>query len=241
MKLLRQIVIFLLRVFFGVFFFIFGKPKTSPNLKKVIAMYKSGGFGEFFSYIRIWDAPFDEIEKVVPKKGIITDLGCGEGILTNFLAISSTKRKLIGIEIDKERITQADKGIFNAFFEYGDVTKVKIPKSDAIVLSHLLHHLSSYEKQEELISKCLGSLKKSGCLIVVEVNTKPFFKYLMSLLTDYFLVPWLFDRKIYERTYFRSRSEWTLLFRKYSLTVKIYKADQNKPFSHIIYFLRMEE
>jgi uncharacterized protein len=240
MRILREVVIFLLRVFFDVYFFVFGKPEVSPNLKKVLAMYKSGGFEEFFSYIRIWDAPFNEIEKNVPKSGTITDLGCGEGILTNFLAISSFKRKLVGIEIDKERINQANKGIPNVSFKYGDVTKIEIPKSDVIIFSHLLHHLSSYKKQEDLINTSLKSLKKDGYLIIVEVDTKPFLKYLISLLTDYLLVPWLFDRKIYEKAYFRNSSEWTQLFQKYSLKVKILRADRGRPFSHVIYLLRKE-
>jgi len=233
--------ILLLRTFFNFYFFFFGKPRISCSLKKVLSLYETGGFGEFFSFIRVWDAPFDEIEKVVPKKGVITDLGCGEGILTNFLAISSSERKLTGIEIDKERIVQADKGISNTSFVYGDVTKVKIPKSDAIIFSHLLHHLPSYKKQEELLSKSLESLNSNGSLIVVEVDTKPLFKYVTSLLTDYFLVPWLFDKKIYERTYFRNRSEWTSLFQKYGLKVKTFRVDQGKPFSHVIYFLSKEE
>ena len=41
--------------------------------------------------------PFDIIEKHVPKKGTIVDLGCGFGIFANFLAIQSDDRKVIGI------------------------------------------------------------------------------------------------------------------------------------------------
>jgi len=233
--------IFLLRTFFNFYFFFFGKPKISCSLKKVLSLYETGGFEEFFSFIRVWDAPFEEIEKVVPKKGVITDLGCGEGILTNFLAFSYSERKLIGIEIDKERIIQADKKIPNTSFRYGDVTKTSIPKSDAIILSHLLHHLSSYKQQEKVLVKCQKSLNKGGCLIIIEVDTRPFLKYIVSLLTDYFLVPWLFDRKIYERAYFRNRKDWTSLFNKYDLIVKIASAHRGKPFSHIIYYLRRAE
>lgn len=235
MNLLREIVIFFLRVFFGLYFWIFGKPNIPPLLKKVLSKYQNGGFGEFFSYIRVWDAPFEIVERVVPKKGFIIDLGCGEGILTNYLGLASESRKMIGVEIDRERILLADKQIKNVSFRHGDVTKFSLPKSDVIILSHLLHHLTSYKDQEILLKKCASMLAKNGKLIIVEVDTNPPLKYLISLLTDYFLVPWLFDRKIYERTYFRSRKEWLSLFKKLGLRAKIIIAHKRKPFSHIIY------
>lgn len=235
MNLLREFLIFFLRIFFGIYFFAFGKPKISPIFKKLLAKYQSGGFGEFFSYIRVWDAPFQTIEKVTPKSGKIIDLGCGEGILTNYLALSSKRRKMLGVEIDKERIALADKGVKNVVFKYGDITKFTIPKCDAIVLSHVLHHLNSYKDQEILLNKCVSLLSKKGKLIIVEVDTKPVFKYILSLLTDYFLVPWLFDRKIYERTYFRNKKNWKLLFKKLGLKPSTFVAHKGKPFSHVVF------
>ncbi|KKR88172.1 MAG: hypothetical protein UU32_C0001G0008 [Candidatus Woesebacteria bacterium GW2011_GWB1_41_10] len=235
MNLLREIVILVLRLFFGFYFFVFGRPRIPPTLKKLLTKYQSGGFSEFFSYIRVWDAPFEVVEKVTPKEGLIIDLGCGEGILTNFLGLSSKRRKIIGVEIDKERILLADKKISNVSFSYGDVTKFRLPKSNVIILSHLLHHLSSYKDQEELLKRCVSALTGMGRLVIVEVDTRPPLKYLTSLLTDYFLVPWLFDRKIYERTYFRRRNEWLLLFDKLGLKSRTIIAHKGKPFSHIVF------
>lgn len=235
MKLLRETVIFFLRIFFGAYFSVFGKPKIPQILKVLLAKYQNGGFSEFFSLIRVWDAPFEIIEKATPREGVIIDLGCGEGLLTNYLGLSSRKRKMIGVEIDKERIFQADKNIPNVIFKYGDATKFRLIKSDAIILSHLLHHLSSYKQQDELLKKCVYNLKKGSKLIIAEVDTRPISKYLISLLTDYFLVPWLFDRKIYERTYFRSRKDWLLLFSELGLKSKSIVAHKDKPFSHVVF------
>lgn len=235
MLILRQIVISLLRIFFNLYFLVFGKPKISGSLKKVLSFYETGGFGEFFSFIRVWGAPFEEIAGVVPKKGLIVDLGCGEGILTNYLAFLFPAQKYLGVDIDKKRISLADKGLPNASFKFGDVTKLAIPPCNGIILSHLLHHLESFEKQEKLIEKCYHNFKKNGVLVITEVDNKPFTKYLISTLTDYILVPILFNGKIYERAYFRKKEQWLILLQRVGFKVKVIEANRGKPFSHIIF------
>lgn len=70
-----------LQIFFKIFFGIFGQPKMDKNLKKAVELYEDTGFGKLFMQIRSWDAPFEAIEKVVPRKGTIIDLGCGDGLM----------------------------------------------------------------------------------------------------------------------------------------------------------------
>lgn len=235
MKLLRELTVVSLRLFFGVYFFIFGKPKISKNLKKTLNEYKDGVFGEFFSFIRVWDAPFEEINKLVPQSGVITDLGCGEGILTNYLAISSRRRKLTGFEIDRKRIKMANKNIFNVSFKFRDATKVNIQKSDAITLSHVLHHLKSFEHQVILLKNCYQALKNGGKLIIVEVNPKLSFKYFITWITDHFLVPVLFEKRLYSPIYFRKKTDWEILLKKLGFEVESKSVEKGKPFSHIIF------
>src|SRR3990172_9299706 len=99
-------------------------------IDKTISLYAKSGWKKWFAKIRFWDAPFEQVEKIIPKRGVIVDLGCGEGIFTNFLALSSNQRRIVGVERDRERYMQADKGIRNVKFVLGDVLKTKILKSD---------------------------------------------------------------------------------------------------------------
>src|SRR5438552_3620639 len=94
-------------------------------ITETIDLYSTFRWKSFFSKIRFWDAPYVEVEKLIPKKGKIVDLGCGEGIFTNFLALSSSKRNIIGIELDKKRIEEANRGLKNASFKFGDATSIK--------------------------------------------------------------------------------------------------------------------
>lgn len=203
--------------------------------RKTISLYAKTGLKSLFSKIRFWDAPYFEVEALVPQKGYIVDIGCGEGIFSNFIALASSKRKVLGIEIDRKRLEDADRGLKNTSFVWGDATKFKFKDADCVILFHLLHHLPSYEDQEKTLKLCYNGLKKGGKLIIVEIDIKPIFKYLLSWLTDHFLVPVLFESRIYSPIYFRKKNEWIKLLRNYGLDVFTRPLDKGKPFSHITF------
>lgn len=203
------------------------KNKAAQNVLKLYGDSK-------FTEIRFWDAPFIEVEKLVPQKGKILDLGCGEGIFTNYLGFSSARRKITGIEIDKERIKQADHEVSNVTFSYGDVNKYGIPKVDCIVMFHLLHHLPSFKLQEDLLKKSADSLQRDGKLIIVEVEPEASFKYFLSYFTDHFLVPWIFEKRSYSKVFFRKSKEWRALIESIGFSCTIRSANEGKPFSHVI-------
>lgn len=202
---------------------------------KTIFLYQSLRWKGLFAKIRFWDAPYIEVEKNIPKFGKIYDVGCGEGIFSNFLGIISSKRKILGVEIDKERLAFADRGLKNVIFAYGNALAFRPNNADCIILFHVLHHLSSFEDQIKVLKNCHKGLKKSGQLIIVEVDIKPTFKYFLSWVTDHFLVPILFEKKIYSPIYFRKRQEWINLLKKLGFRVSCKDVSAGKPFSHIIY------
>lgn len=236
MRIFTFIVYIFLRVIFKVYFKIVGEPKFNKNITKTIRLYAENDFTGWFKNIRFWDAPYSKVEKLIPDKGQIVELGCGEGMFSNYLAISSSRRKVFGFDIDRTRIKQADRGLKNTIFKKADVTKLNLPQSDCIVMFHLLHHLLSPNLQTNLIKKSINSLKKDGKLIIVEINNKPFFKYLVTWLTDHLLIAWLFEKRLYEpNIYFRSEKQWLKLFSEFDLKCKVYSVNRNMPFSHIIF------
>ena len=202
---------------------------------KTIGLYSGLGWKSLFARIRIWDAPYEQVERVIPKKGVIVDLGCGEGLFSNYLALGSEKRIIFGVDINKNRLKQAYHGVTNTKFVFGDVNKAKIPAADAIILMHLLHHLDSFEKQEELLRLCWSKLRKKGKLVIIEVEPKVSLKYLIAYFMDHFLVSWVFERKFYSQIYFRKKKNWLKLLNRIGFKVSSYPGDKNKPFPHIIF------
>ena len=202
---------------------------------QAINLYAGTPWESFLSKFKFWEEPYEAVDRLLPDRGKILDLGCGEGLLSNYLAIASLQRKIFGIEIASERLMRAKKGIKNASFSVGDIIKVPYPKSDAVVLFHVLHHLSSKNAQEEVIKKAKDSLEKKGKLVIVEVHVKPTIKYLAAWFADHFLVPWVFEKRFYTKAYFRKEKDWLNLLKKIGFIVKTNEETKGRPFPNIIF------
>lgn len=232
----------LLRIFFAVYFFIRGKPKFSKKLSEAVNLYKGEGFESFFQTIRAWDAPHEKIEKLVPKKGKILDLGSGDGLLANYLALSSKKRKVVGVELRKNRVGVSQKGLSNTRFIRGDVLENNLSLSDCVLMFHLLHHIYPKDYQEKLIRKVSKSLIKGGKLVIVEITQKPFLKYLFCFLVDAFVLPILFDKKLYDFDFrYRRPNEWGKMLSENGFSFKTMLVHRGMPFPHIIFYARKKD
>lgn len=233
-QLARQALIFLLKISLSIFS-PFMRDDKNITLENTIKLYRGTGFTELFSKIRLWDTPVETLEKFVPPKGNIMDLGCGDGLITNYLALSSPKRKLTGVDKNKERLKKAYRGLRNTKFTHGDVLKENFAKVDVILGVHVLHHLESRNSQEALIKECVRKLKKNGSLIIVEIAKRPLLKYIFTWFTDSVIVPILFEKKLFDKNiFYRDIDDWKNLFKKNGLVVKTKIAHEGKPFSHII-------
>lgn len=206
----------------------------NKNKNQTLKLYKGLGFKTFFSYIRFWDAPLEELEKRIPKQGIITELGCGDGILSNYIAICSNKRKVIGVDMDKKRIKVANRNVPNATFILGDIRKIKIPLSDTIVISHVLHHLSSHYEQEEVLRSCFQKLKGNGQVIILEIYVAKNVKYILGWIFDHFLVPIFFENRLYSPIYYRNKKDWEKLLSSLGFKTTIHDVSAKKPISNIM-------
>lgn len=234
---MQKIVNLLLQTVLRIFFKSILKDEKDPYLTKIINLYKKDGFISIFAKIRIWDTPFIEVEKLISKRGLILDLGSGDGIFSNYLAVKSSQRKIIGIELNKERIKDAQKGLPNTKFIKGNALKAKLPAANEVLMYHLLHHLPTKKDQEKLILKCSEILNRNGKMIIVEVDKKPFFKFLFAHITDKILVPILFENKFLDlKINYRDRFEWKSLFESYSWKVRVINVHKDRPYSHIILY-----
>lgn len=236
MRLIKQFLVFQIKIFFRVFFATFGYPKISKDLSKAIDLYKGNGFSSLFKLIRVWDAPYEEIERIVPQKGQIIDLGSGDGLMANYLGLSFPRRKVFGIELNKLRLIESDRGVKNVKFKAGDILKSKIFKVDAILLIHVLHHLPNKEAQVKMLEVCKKNLNKNGKLIVAEIIQRPFLKYLFTYITDMLILPIVFNNKLFDtKIHYRKDSAWKKLFKSYGFKVKTTYPHKGKPFSHVLY------
>ena len=199
----------------------------SENFKDILKLYKPK-YIYWYNRLKLFLIPYFKVEKLVPQKGFIIDLGCSHGLLTNLLAFKSKERNVLGLEMNKNRIKYANIGIENASFEAGDITKMNIPEADCIVFTHVLHHLKTFEEQEKLLKSCYDKLRLGGYIIISEVDKYPRWKYIISLFADYILYP-------FEKINYRSVENFTSLLEKINFKVEIVPLHKGTVFSHITF------
>lgn len=234
--MVRKILEFSLSIFFGILFFVEKRTKYTADIEQVFQLYKKKGeFSGLFAKIRIWDAPLEGTERLVVNKGTVVDLGCGDGLFANYLVLSDKRRKVFGMELNPSRVKEAEKGLKNVEFRQGDILKDNFPKADTILLVHVLHHLSSYQQQAELVLKCKNKLKRDGKLIIVEIKKRPVPKFLLTWLVDVFIFPILFEGRLFNfHVFYRSEREWKDFLEDAGFSVEAKEACKGKPFSHFI-------
>ncbi len=177
------------------------------TLLKIIRLYKASFNIKLFLLLRNLHLSYSRIESLVPRKGLIIDLGCGYGFFPNLLAYLSQERKIVGVELSKRKIKYADIGFTNTEFVNEDIQQLEIADCDTIVLVHVLHHLPSFESQEELLMECYEKLRKGAKIIVVEIDLRPLCKFWFTKFIDHVLY-------FGDKFYFRNQEQTRELLKK---------------------------
>lgn len=138
-----------------------------------------------YSRLREFILPLSEIGKNLPNDGTIIDFGCGQGIITAFLA-QTKSRRVIGVDANAKRLQKSARK--NLIFINGDITKFKIPKLHGAVISDVLHHID-YKNQKNLLSRIYTSLEKNGILVIKEIDSGEQVRSRLSRFWDFVLYP----------------------------------------------------
>jgi 1-acyl-sn-glycerol-3-phosphate acyltransferase len=116
---------------------------------------------------------YNLINEIIPRKGIIMDLGCGYGFMSGMLALVSDKRIITGIDYDEDKIITAQnctEDLENIKFVHQDISNQQLPASDVFLIMDVLHYMSE-EKQTDLMKKCFASLNEQGMIVVRDADT----------------------------------------------------------------------
>lgn len=198
---------------------------------KLFDLYSEDGYVNAFLHIRWWHANLEKVAEFVPKSGTILDLGCGYGIMANYLALESPSRRILGAELSGRKVKYAKKGLPNVEILNEDITKLKLPPCDVILFLDVLHHLRSFKEQEELLKYCINLLGPKGMLLVKEIDKKPLWKFWITQCVDNSLYPG-------DRFYFREENDMTTLLKGLNLEVTFHPIHEGKPLSHVVYAAR---
>ncbi len=176
-------------------------------------------------------------ESLLPKKGTITDVGCGYGFLPYMLAFMSEDRIIIGTDYDEEKIAVANNCFSkttNISFFAADATECELSKSDAFILSDILHYLPIVE-QEKLIVKCINNLNPSGMLLIRDADSSMSKRHWGTRYTEFFSTNFGFN-KTKNKLEFVPASFIIDVVKKHNFNIQ--KIDNTKLTSNVIYVVR---
>ena len=120
----------------------------------------------------------------MPREGAVLEVGCGHGLFSTYLALSSSTREVRGVDIDADKIDHAGNAIARlapgeavVAFEHSPTGAVprRLGGWDAIVVVDVLYLLAP-DARRALIGDMVSALAPGGVLVVKEVDTAPWFK-----------------------------------------------------------------
>ncbi|MBM4034532.1 MAG: class I SAM-dependent methyltransferase [Planctomycetes bacterium] len=199
--------------------------------RALLRSYAGHGLSSLFCWLRYWHSNIPGIEAHIPTEGTILDLGCGHGVLANYLALRGPRRRLIGFDISEHRIALARAAAPpNAEFRCQDIFNLDLIPCHAIIVADVLHHLRSFEDGDELLARCCALLPPEGLLVVKEIGQRPLWKFLCTRPVDTLFYS--------GRVFFRSPAQFAALFERLALDATFVPLDAWRPLSHIMYLCR---
>jgi SAM-dependent methyltransferase len=130
--------------------------------------------------LRWWSAPFPAMEAAVPRAGRVLEIGCGHGLFSTFLTLSSAQRSVVGVDIDATKIALAQAVAHglpgeDLRFEVGVSGTVPAGPWHAIVIVDVLYLLPA-GRQADLLAAAVEQLAPRGLLLIKEMSPTPRWK-----------------------------------------------------------------
>ena len=179
------------------------------------------------------------VERYVPNKGFIVDLGCGHGLFACVLRESSPSRRVLGIDLDAKKIDVARGAIQDTQwlrFEVGDIVQDVPPKCDAVTIVDVLY-LLSFEQQEQVLRNAATALGEGGPLVVKAQERRLDPRYALTYAQELVTVGLGFTRGGRERFYFPTREEAMGMFERAGFVVDVVEMPL-RPYTDVVYLAR---
>jgi 2-polyprenyl-3-methyl-5-hydroxy-6-metoxy-1,4-benzoquinol methylase len=159
----------------------------------VLSLWDSAPAGDrFHTRARWWSAPFAALELEVPLAGDVLEVGCGHGVFSTYLAVTSRSRHVVGVDIDADKIELAVAAAANLDPGEADVSfrvspSGSVPRTEGgwrcIVFADVLYLLDRRARRA-LLAECVDALAPGGLLVVKEVDTRPRAKAAVAQLQE---------------------------------------------------------
>jgi 2-polyprenyl-3-methyl-5-hydroxy-6-metoxy-1,4-benzoquinol methylase len=209
-------------------------------LGRALDRYRNAPLGaRLFVHGRAFLSDLAVVEKFVPSKGFVVDLGAGHGLFACVLRESSPNRRVLGIDLDPRKVEIARSTIQDTAwlrFEVGDIVKDLPPKCDAVTIVDVLY-LLPFEQQEQVLRNAATALGEGGPLVVKAQERRRDPRYALTYAQEMVTVSLGFTRGGRERFFFPTREESLAMFERAGFVVDVVDMP-SRPYTDVVYLAR---
>ncbi len=158
----------------------YGRFAPESPQKRVLSLYRGApAMVRAHVAVRWATCPFPAVAAQLPASGRILDVGCGHGLLSLFLALSSPERRITGIDVDEAKLGAARAAATGGDLDVSleSVAGGALPEGPwaGIAVVDVLYLLSD-DDQAALLRSCADGLEPGGALAVKEMALVPRWK-----------------------------------------------------------------
>ena len=194
---------------------------------------------EWYTRIKLkLEGNYTQINRYVPRRASIVDIGCGYGFLSHMLSFVSPERQILGIDYDAEKIELANNCISRnsrVNFVTADAMVYPFEFSDAFILSDILHYVPD-GMQEHLLMQCIRHLNPGGVILVRDADKDFTKRHIGTRYTEFFSTRSGFNKSDHNRLFFFSGSMIREIAHRHALQLEI--IDNSRLTSNVLYVMK---
>jgi SAM-dependent methyltransferase len=197
------------------------------GLRDLLTLYAdtSPAFRLFLAH-RWWHASLSAVERLVPREGVVLDLGCGHGIAANLFGLRAPGRRVVAIERNPDKAALARGRLGNVQVIEHDLLDAALPAARTVTIVDVLHHLESIEAQERVLDTVSALLPVGGTLVLKEVTRSRPLRFRATLVLDKLAYPG-------ERFFFRRHEELAAMLEERGFAVEVVPLWRRVPYAHV--------
>ena len=158
----------------------YGRLAPGSPRRRVLDLYRGAALPvRAHTTIRWATCPFPAVAAQLPAAGRILEVGCGHGLLSLYLTLTSTERTVVGIDVDEDKLAAARAAATGAGLDasFEVVAGAELPEGPwaGVAIVDVLYLLAA-DDQLALLRSCAALLSPGGTLAVKEMALEPRWK-----------------------------------------------------------------